>query len=71
LIDAIEDGKTGILVPAYDPEAFAAAMIRFSRDELLRVAMGKNARARVERDFRQEYLTRALVKFYDRLQGQA
>ncbi|OGG72665.1 hypothetical protein A3A38_00305 [Candidatus Kaiserbacteria bacterium RIFCSPLOWO2_01_FULL_53_17] len=46
--DAIIDGKTGILVPQYDVEATAAAIIRLMRDDELRKRLGAGARRHAE-----------------------
>ncbi|MEK7509183.1 MAG: glycosyltransferase family 4 protein [Patescibacteria group bacterium] len=46
--DAIIDGKTGILVPQYDVEATAAAIVRLMRDTELRTRLGAAARAHAE-----------------------
>ncbi len=43
--DAIIDGKTGILVPQYDVEATAVAIVKLTRDADLRVRLGNAARA--------------------------
>ena len=67
LTDAIVDEETGILVPLGDPAALVAAMIKLTRDRSLRCALGEKARKRVERDFRQEHLTAALMDFYETL----
>jgi len=42
--DAIEPGKSGLLVPASDPQALAAAMIRLIKDSDLRLRMGEAGR---------------------------
>jgi glycogen(starch) synthase len=61
--EAIEDGRTGLLVPPNDPSALATAMERLIRDPQLRRALGEEA-ARVARekyDFR---------RYVDRLEEQ-
>ena len=42
--DVVDDGRTGILVPARDPHRFAAAMIALAQDCLNRTQMGQAAR---------------------------
>lgn len=42
--EAVEDGVTGLLVPAKDPEALAAAMDRLARDAELRSRLGDAGR---------------------------
>jgi len=48
-VDVIEDGVTGILVPAGDPVALRAAMHELWHDPERAAAMGARGRARVER----------------------
>lgn len=52
--EVITDGMTGCLVPAEDPRALAAALLRLARDPEQRQHLGEAGRARVERDFRFE-----------------
>ena len=49
--EVVEAEVTGILVPAADPEALAAAIVRLALDEKLRLAMGRRGRERVEERF--------------------
>lgn len=42
----VEDGVTGLLVPARDPDAIAAAVVRLLEDEPLRARLATNARRR-------------------------
>jgi glycosyltransferase involved in cell wall biosynthesis len=48
--DIVVPGITGVLVPAGDPVAFAAALGALLRDPVLRRRMGKAARDNVWRD---------------------
>jgi glycosyltransferase involved in cell wall biosynthesis len=48
IVDIIEDGISGLLVPPGDEGALAVAMQRLLDDEHLRAAIGEAARARVE-----------------------
>lgn len=49
--EAIEDGRSGLLVPPRDPAAIADAVGRLAADPLWAAALGKAARRRVERFF--------------------
>jgi glycosyltransferase involved in cell wall biosynthesis len=49
--EVIEDGVTGILVPANDDQAIGDAMLRLHRDAELRRRMGEAGRVKVVRDF--------------------
>jgi|GEM_PF-1447373 len=49
--DAVEDGQTGLLVPARDASAMGNAILRLAADGELRVRMGRSGRARVEAEF--------------------
>ncbi len=50
--DAIEDQKTGLLVPPEDPKAIMEALLFLARNPKIRLEMGKNARERCENSFR-------------------
>lgn len=49
--DAVADGVTGILVPALDPAAFAAAMTELAADAQVRSGLGAAGRARLHEHF--------------------
>lgn len=66
IVDAIEDGTTGLLVAVGNVPALGAAMSRLATDDALRDSMGQAARTRALRDFSRETLTAALVAFYER-----
>jgi alpha-maltose-1-phosphate synthase len=51
ILEVVEDGKTGILVPPAQPEALAAAIRRVLDDPALGRKMGQAGRARVEAKF--------------------
>lgn len=57
--EAVEDGRSGLLVPPGDAEALAAAVRRLDRDEGLRLGLGREAarRARERFDF-DDYVAR-------------
>lgn len=66
-VDAIEDGVTGTLVPVRDPAALGSAVMAYLSDAALRRRHGTAARARVEKDFRQEAIWAALLAEYQAL----
>jgi phosphatidylinositol alpha 1,6-mannosyltransferase len=47
LLDLVEDGVTGYLVPPADPDAFAAAVRRLAADPAMRAAFGAAGRRKV------------------------
>ncbi len=53
--ELVRDGETGLLVPSDDPQALAGAIERLARDESLRVQLGRQGRALVERQHRSAY----------------
>ncbi len=50
LLDAVEDGVTGVLVPARDPAALRQALERLLADRELRERLGAAARERAQRE---------------------
>jgi len=69
-VDAILDGKTGLLVPVKNPEAMAKAIVRLLTDEALRERLGKAARERTINEFAQERIIPLLGEEYRRLLSQ-
>jgi glycosyltransferase involved in cell wall biosynthesis len=67
--DVVADGENGILVPIKDPTAVADALEILARDPDLRARMGRSGRARVERDFSLETITRQTLALYGELLG--
>lgn len=63
-VDAIDDGRTGTLVPARDACALAAALRGYLDDAGLRARHGRAGRARVLRDFRPLDLWNATYRQY-------
>jgi glycosyltransferase involved in cell wall biosynthesis len=63
-IDAVEDGVTGKLVPARDPQALADAIRIYLSNADLRRRHGDAGRDRVLRDFRREPIWEALYQEY-------
>ncbi len=62
-----EDGEAGMLVPAGDSEALAAAIKRLLEDELLRKKLGEGGRKRVERRFTWREAAKKTVEVYQEL----
>ena len=65
--DAVEDGVTGVLVPAGDVGRLGVALGRYLEDGGLRERHGASGRARVERSFRRDRIASAMVDLYERL----
>jgi glycosyltransferase involved in cell wall biosynthesis len=61
---AIEDKKTGLLVPFDNPIALSEAILWLAQDKKYRDFLGENARHRVEEKFSRELVLDSLVKFY-------
>ena len=67
LVDAVEDGKTGILVNTYDKQALFAAMRQLLDDPELALSMGSAARERCLKLFDARVLNRKLTEEYANL----
>ncbi len=65
LPEIVQDGETGVLVPAGDAKALAAAIHKLSSDEPLLRAMGKAARARAEVRFKPDDYYHKLMEIYE------
>ncbi len=65
--EAIQDGRTGILVPARDSEALAAAILILAREPGRAREMGSAGRERVARHFSVEQMVRSYESVYERL----
>jgi glycosyltransferase involved in cell wall biosynthesis len=64
IVEAVEDGVTGLLVPPGDPAALAAALCACMDDRARAQAMGAAGRARVQAHFSWDAITRDLVELY-------
>jgi glycosyltransferase involved in cell wall biosynthesis len=62
--DVLRDGVSGLLVPARDPEALAAAVGRMLEDPERAGAMGRAARRLVEREFSRPRMVAAYEALY-------
>ena len=72
LVDAVEDGVTGLLVPPRDPVALRRALERLLGDAELRARLGSAARDAARERFSWEVATQATLRAYrDALAGQA
>lgn len=67
LSDAIENGETGLLVPAKDARALADALLELLQDEKLRGTMGEKAMLRARAEFDAKRVSAAVLKEYSRL----
>src|SRR5262249_54861452 len=63
----VDDGVTGVMVPARDPVALAGALERLLTSPALRARMGAAARAKALREFDEKRIIDAIVRAYRRL----
>jgi len=61
----IQNGRTGVLVPAADPELLAAAIAELLRDPAKRERLGSAARQLVEDEFSAERMTNDYLRVYE------
>ncbi len=64
LVDSIENGKTGVLIPAGDTVELAQAMLSMLKNPQLCKEMGIAARQRIEKHFTADQMYAALKDFY-------
>ncbi|SNZ20157.1 glycosyltransferase family 4 protein [Cohaesibacter gelatinilyticus] len=65
VIDSVDEGKTGLLVPLKDIEALAQGMSNLAASPDQIEAMGQEARQRVEKDFTAQAISGAWLEYYD------
>jgi glycosyltransferase involved in cell wall biosynthesis len=65
--EAIEDGASGVLVPVGQPDALAGAIVALGSDPGRRTALGRAARARIERHFTQADMLDRCGAIFDRV----
>ncbi|MBI2526459.1 MAG: glycosyltransferase [Candidatus Rokubacteria bacterium] len=63
-VDVVEEGVTGLLVPARDPRALAAAVGALLGDDARRGVMGAEGRARVARHFSADRMAAEVATLY-------
>jgi lipopolysaccharide/colanic/teichoic acid biosynthesis glycosyltransferase/glycosyltransferase involved in cell wall biosynthesis len=71
IVDAVAEGRTGLLHEPRDVGDLLARLRMLAADPALRRRLGDAARHRVERDFQTEALTAALIDLYARLRARA
>jgi glycosyltransferase involved in cell wall biosynthesis len=69
--ELVADGETGLLVPAGNPAALAAALGTFLADPAKAAAFGRAGRARVEAHFTEARMLQRVEALLDRLVSQA
>jgi glycosyltransferase involved in cell wall biosynthesis len=65
--EALVDGESGLVVPARDPVALAAAISRLTSDAELASRLARAARIRVEREFSGRQMAAGVSAIYDTL----
>ncbi len=65
----VDDGITGRLVPARDPQALAKAILDLLRDPEMRARMGEAAKLKAASDFDEQAVFQKICAAYDRLLG--
>lgn len=67
ITDALVEGETGLLHGPGDVAELAAVLERLAEDAALRARLGRQAKARVEREFAQERVCGELLAYYETL----
>jgi glycosyltransferase involved in cell wall biosynthesis len=67
ILDIVESGKTGLLIPPNDPGRLAAAVAKLAGDEATRHAMGKAGHERAVANFSIAAYVRNFVELYESL----
>lgn len=70
IVDAVEDGKTGLLFSAGDVAALTQALLRLIEDRGLRQRMGEAAKMRALAVFPSEKITHEMLALYGELLGE-
>jgi glycosyltransferase involved in cell wall biosynthesis len=69
LVDAVVDGKTGLLVPPKEIDALRRALMKLLSEPETRYRMGRAARERAVAEFDSGIINRLVVEEYRRLAG--
>lgn len=67
IVDVVDDGNTGILVPPNDPTALGEAIIRLLLDDDLRHKMGKAGEETIDAKFSAKTMVAQIQKIYEEL----
>ena len=71
LLDTVDDGRTGLLVPPKSPQKAARAVQRLLADADLRARMGARARRKVERLYGWDRVAQATESVYEQMLANA
>jgi len=63
--DAVEHGRTGLMVPVKDPASLAEAMKEMIKSPEMRSRMGREGRRKVEREFDERIVLRKILEVYE------
>ena len=61
--EIIQDGETGYIVPVHDPEALAAAILRYYKDPSNRQRMGRAGQQRVVETYTWEKVAATMLPY--------
>jgi glycosyltransferase involved in cell wall biosynthesis len=67
IVDVVDEGKTGLLVPPNDSAALAVTMTTLLRNQELRVKMGRAAKQKIDEQFSAQNMVRKIEELYDEL----
>jgi glycosyltransferase involved in cell wall biosynthesis len=69
IVETVQDGSSGLLVPIRDSQALANSIIRVLSDRDLAAQLGNNARSRVTKHFSAKAYVEKIEKVYESLLG--
>ncbi len=69
--EVVEEGQTGLLVEARNPDRISNAILRLARDRALRERMGRAGRERADEHFSIQATVRRTEQIYNDLVGEA